>query len=93
MDLPSLRHFTPASVSSDPVEVLIGEAWVPAVYTDKGWATVDGASLLLGVEEWRDGQKEDSSTKESRSSNEGVQSRNPTKRQAGSRQGTKSQES
>ena len=53
MDLPSLRHFTPAGISSDLVEALAGEAWVPAVYTDKGWATADGANLLLGIEEWR----------------------------------------
>ena len=53
MDLPSLRHFTPQGISSDPVEALAGEAWVPAVYTDKGWATADRASLLTGIEEWR----------------------------------------
>jgi hypothetical protein len=53
MDLPNLRHFTPAGISSDPVEALIGEAWVPAIYTDKGWATADGANLLLGIEDWR----------------------------------------
>jgi len=53
MDLPSLRHFTPAGISSDPVEALAGEAWVPAIYTDKGWATADGASLLLGIDDWR----------------------------------------
>jgi hypothetical protein len=58
MDLPNLRHFTPAGISSDPVEVLIGEAWVPAIYTDKGWATADGASLLLGIEDWRHATKE-----------------------------------
>jgi hypothetical protein len=56
MDLPSLRHFRNEgifTVSSDPVEALVGEAWVPAVYTDKGWATADGASLLKDVTEWR----------------------------------------
>jgi hypothetical protein len=53
MDLPNLRHFTPAGIRSDPVEALAGEAWVPAIYTDKGWATADGANLLLGIEEWR----------------------------------------
>lgn len=53
MNLPDLRHFTPTAISSDPVEALAGEAWVPAIYTDKGWATADGASLLLGIEEWR----------------------------------------
>jgi hypothetical protein len=53
MTLPDLRHFTPAGISSDPVEALVGEAWVPAIYTDKGWATADGASLPLGIEDWR----------------------------------------
>ena len=56
MDQPALRHFRNGgiyTVSSDPVEVLVGEAWVPAIYTDKGWATADGANLLLGIEEWR----------------------------------------
>lgn len=56
MDLPSLRHFHNAgiySIFSDPVEALVGEAWVPAVYTDKGWATADGANLLSDITEWR----------------------------------------
>ena len=56
MDLPSLRHFRNDGIyyiSSDPVEALIGEAWVPARYTDKGWATADGSMLLSGVEDWR----------------------------------------
>lgn len=61
MDLPSLRHFENRGiffVSSDPVEALHGEAWVPAIYTDKGWATADGSKLLTGIEEWRDAVKE-----------------------------------
>lgn len=58
MDLPNLRHFKDGQIFSDPVEVLVGEAWVPAVYTDNGWATADGASLLTGIEEWRDAVKE-----------------------------------
>jgi hypothetical protein len=56
MDLPSLRHFRNDGIyyiSSDPVEALHGEAWINAVYTDKGWATADGSKLLTGVEEWR----------------------------------------
>ena len=56
MDLPSLRHFRNEGIyfiSSDPVEALQGEAWVPAIYTDKGWATADGSTLLAGVEDWR----------------------------------------
>ena len=56
MELPSLRHFRNEGIyfiSSDPVEALQGEAWVPAIYTDKGWATADGSTLLTGVEDWR----------------------------------------
>jgi hypothetical protein len=56
MDLPSLRHFRNTgiySIFSDTVEALVGEAWVPAVYTDKGWATADGANLLTSIQEWR----------------------------------------
>jgi hypothetical protein len=61
MDLPSLRHFQNAGIyfiSSDPVEALHGEAWVPAIYTDKGWATADGSKLLTGIEEWRNAAEE-----------------------------------
>lgn len=56
MDRPSLRHFRHEGIFhifSDPLEVLIGEAWVPAVYTDKGYATADAVTLLTGVEDWR----------------------------------------
>jgi hypothetical protein len=53
MTLPNLRHFTPSGISSDPVEVLVGEAWVPAIYTDKGWATADGGKLSADITEWR----------------------------------------
>ena len=56
MDLPGLRHFRNEGIFfifSDPVEALQGEAWVPAVYTDKGWATADGSTLLSAVEDWR----------------------------------------
>jgi len=52
MALPDLRHFTPTTISSDPVEALVGEAWVPAIYTDKGWTTADGDKLIT-VDEWR----------------------------------------
>jgi hypothetical protein len=61
MALPDLRHFRNEglfTISSDPVEALAGEAWLPAIYTDKGWTTADGASLLLGIEEWRYAAKE-----------------------------------
>ena len=57
MDLPNLRHFTPEGVSSDLVEVLVGEAWISAVYTNRGWATADGASLTTEIAEWRDASK------------------------------------
>ena len=56
MELPSLRHFRNEGIFhifSDPVEALQGEAWVPAVYTDKGWATADRSTLLAAVEDWR----------------------------------------
>jgi hypothetical protein len=56
MDLPSLRHFRNDGIyciSSDPVEALHGEAWISAIYTDKGWATADGSKLLTDVEDWR----------------------------------------
>ena len=56
MDLPSLRHFKNEGIfhiKSDTVEALHGEAWIPAIYTDKGWATADGSTLLTGIEDWR----------------------------------------
>ena len=53
MDLPNLRHFRDGGIYSDPVEALVGEAWVPAIYTDKGWTTADGANLLADITEWR----------------------------------------
>lgn len=66
MDLPSLRHFRSEgiyTISSDPVEALIGEAWVPARYTDRGWATADGSTLLSSVEDWRYAVEERQATK------------------------------
>ena len=87
MDLPSLRHFRDTGIYSDPVEALVGEAWVPAVYTDKGWATADGLSLLTGIQEWRNGKEEGQGGQGA----VGVQSRNTPKRQARPRQGSKGQ--
>ena len=55
MDLPDLRHFGNRGIFyiySYPVEALAGEAWVLAIYTDKGWATADGGKLIT-VDEWR----------------------------------------
>jgi hypothetical protein len=90
MELPSLRHFDNRGIfyiSSDPVEALVGEAWVAAIYTDKGWATADGANLLTGIEEWRDGKEE----RQGSQGNERVQGGDTAKRQARPRQGTKGQ--
>lgn len=88
MDLPSLRHFRNEGIyfiSSDPVEALHGEAWVPAIYTDKGWATANGSTLLTGIEEWRNGQEEGQG-----SQGDGrVQTGNTSKRQTRPRQGSK----
>ena len=53
MALPDLRHFTPTTISSDPVEALVGEAWVPAIYTSNGWTTADGGKLSADITEWR----------------------------------------
>ena len=87
MALPDLRHFTPDGISSDPVEALAGEAWLPAIYTDKGWATADGASLLLGIEEWRYAAEEAiQSRQEGIEGDGGVQAGNTAKRQARPRQ-------
>ena len=91
MALPDLRHFTPTTISSDPVEALVGEAWVPAIYTSNGWITADGANLLADVHEWRHAKEDDASAKESGQGDVGVQSRNTQKRQARPRQGSKGQ--
>ena len=53
MALPNLRHFRNGGIYSDPVEALVGEAWVPAIYTDKGWTTADGGKLSTDITEWR----------------------------------------
>lgn len=94
MELPSLRHFANQGIfyiSSDPVEALVGEAWVAAIYTDKGWVTADGANLLTGIEEWRNGEETKQSGEEDQQGNERVQSGDTAKRQARPRQGTKGQ--
>ncbi len=88
MDLPSLRHFQNVGIyciSSDPVEALHGEAWVPAIYTDKGWATADGSTLLTGIEAWRHGEEE----RQDRQGDGRVQARDTAKRQTRTRQGSK----
>ena len=56
MDLPSLRHFQNGLIVSDPVQALVGEAWVQAVLCQREdgsqyWATLDMAKLTA-VTEW-----------------------------------------
>jgi hypothetical protein len=77
MNIPNLRHFTPDGIYSDPVEALVGEAWVPAIYTDKGWATADGVSLPADIAEWRHAVEAGQTPKASRS-NRAVKSRQVT---------------
>ena len=60
MALPDLRHFRDGGVYSDPVEALIGEAWVTAIYTSNGWTTADGGKLIT-VDEWRHAAQEECS--------------------------------
>ena len=80
MELPGLRHFKNEGIfhiKSDTVEALHGEAWIPAVYTDKGWATADGSTLLTGVEDWRhaveEGQKQKDDTGKHKTRNQSRQ--------------------
>ena len=87
MELPSLRHFRNEGIyfiSSDPVEALIGEAWVPAIYTDKGWATADGSTLLSSVEDWRyaveERQEQGSDLGEHQTRDQGRQATQPSNR-------------
>ena len=89
MATPSLRHFRSEgiyTISSDPVEALIGEAWIPARYTDRGWATADGSTLLSGVEEWRYEASEESIQGDAR-----VQGWNAPHRKARARKGASGQ--
>lgn len=91
MALPSLRHFQNGLIVSDPVQVLIGEAWVQAVLCQREdgsqyWATPD-LSKLPAVTEWRDGKEEKG---QSGQGDGRVQARNTAERKAGARQGSKS---
>lgn len=84
---PDLRHFVKSplfTVQSDTVEVKVGKSWQQAIYTDKGWATADGATLLIDVVDWRDGQSEEQGGK----SDGGVQTGNTEQRKAGTRKRT-----
>jgi hypothetical protein len=80
MELPGLRHFRNEGIfhiKSDVVEALHGEAWIAAVYTDKGWATADGSTLLTGVEDWRyaieEGQEQKDDSAKHQARNQGRQ--------------------
>jgi len=75
MDQPDLRHFGNGWIFSDPVMVLTGAAWVPAVFTHQGWMTRDFTAKINSVTEWQYGEKLKQSRKENQQSNEGVQSR------------------
>jgi hypothetical protein len=62
MNLPNLRHFANGLIISDPVEALIGEAWVAAVLCQREdgtqfWATPT-LDKLGAVEDWRDAVEE-----------------------------------
>ena len=91
METPALRHFQNGLIISDPVQALIGEAWVQAVLCQRQdgtqyWATTD-LSKLPEVAEWRDDKEE----KGQSSQGDGrVQTRNTAERKAGTRQGAKS---
>lgn len=92
METPALRHFQNGLIISDPVQALIGEAWVQAVLCQREdgtqyWATPD-LSKLPAVTEWRD-EKEGSSS-QSEKGNGRVQARNTAERKTGTRQGAKS---
>jgi len=94
MALPSLRHFRNEGiffVFSDPVEALVGEAWVQAVYTDKGWALADGSTLLSGIEEWRNAKEAKQGGQKDQQGDGRIQSGNVKKRQARTRKRTEGQ--
>ena len=62
MATPGFRHFQNGLILSDPVDALIGEAWVKAVLCQREdgtqyWATPDLAKLPA-VTEWRDATQE-----------------------------------
>lgn len=91
MDLPNLRHFTPDCISSDPVEVLLEDAWQSAAYTTKGWRLSDGTMLDVNLQ-WRHAQETDQGRQESCQGDAGIQGRNTAKRQTGTRKRAKSTE-
>lgn len=91
MDLPSLRHFTPDCISSDPVEILLDDIWQSAVYTTNGWRLSDGTMLDTNLQ-WRHGQEANQSRQQGSQGDAGVQGRNTAKRQTGARKRAKNKE-
>lgn len=94
METPALRHFQNGLITSDPVQVLIGEAWVQAVLCQREdgsqyWATPD-LSKLPAVTEWRNADQVEQSQQKGGESNGRVQARNTAERKTGTRQGAKS---
>lgn len=87
MDLPGLRHFRDGGIFSDPVDVLVGEAWVQAVYSDRGWLTSDGTKLE-NIQEWRNAQENGQEPEKSSKSAARVQGRRTAQRQTGTRKRT-----
>lgn len=84
MENPALRHFRDDGIFSDPVDALVGEAWVQAVYSDKGWVTKDGTKLK-DILEWRNDQKAEQGTEEDCQGARRVQGRQVAQRQTGTR--------
>jgi hypothetical protein len=91
MDHPEFRHHRNGLTISDPVEVLVGDAWVHAVccFREDGtwyWATADLAKLGP-VTEWRHAQEDVQGPKEDRPSARRVQVGQAAQRQARTRKG------
>lgn len=88
MDQPDLRHFGNGWIFSDPAMALVGETWIPAVFTDRGWRTRDFAASLDAVTEWCYGEKAKSSRKENQQGDEGIQGRDTEVGSTGQRKRT-----
>ena len=94
MSLPVLRHFQHGLIVSDPVQALVGEAWVQAVLCQREdgsqyWATLD-MSKLSAVTEWRNGEEANQGGQKGSQGDGRVQAGNTSKRQARTGQGSKS---
>lgn len=97
METPRLRYYLDGRVQSDWTEVVVGEAVVVArlqKVEDGTIQWVDQSGLPLGhTESFTHGQETNESRQESGEGDGGVQTRNPAKRQTGSRQGSKGKKS